>query len=210
MGSTEIIRLFIVDDHQVVIDSLRLLLGDMPGFLITGETTQPLLALQMLENTRADILITDVSMPGMNGIELTRAVKQKFATVKVLVLSMFNDSQVIAEMIDAGAMGYVLKNSGRPEMAEALGKIAKGEPYFSPEVSALLASLFKRNQEKVKFTERELEVMKLVKKEIPDKEIAAILSLSQRTVEIHRKNILNKIRVQNNTERIQTPEEERD
>ncbi|MEP6610892.1 MAG: response regulator transcription factor [Mucilaginibacter sp.] len=192
MESTAIIRLFIVDDHQVVLDSLRLLLSDIPGFLIAGETTQPLLAIQMLEDTPADILLTDVSMPGMNGIELTRAVKQKFAAMQILALSMFNDSHVIAEMIAAGASGYLLKNSGRHEMAEALSKVAKGEPYFSPAISASLTPSFKRNPAAVKFTEREQEVMKLVEQDIPDKEIAAILNLGLRTVEIHRKNILNK------------------
>jgi len=192
MESVAIIRLFIVDDHQVVIDSLRLLLSDMPGFLIAGETTQPLLVVQMLENTPADILITDVSMPGMNGIELTRAVKQKFATMRVLALSMFNDRQIIASMIEAGVSGYMLKNSGRQEMSEALSKIANGELYFSHEISATLATSFKGDEEVVKFTGRELEVIKLVEKDIPDKEIAAILNLSERTVEIHRKNILSK------------------
>jgi len=192
MESVAIIRLFIVDDHQVVIDSLRLLLSDMPGFLIAGETTQPLLVVQMLENTPADILITDVSMPGMNGIELTRAVKQKFATMRVLALSMFNDRQIIASMIEAGVSGYMLKNSGRQEMSDALSKIANGELYFSHEISATLATSFKGDEEVVKFTGRELEVIKLVEKDIPDKEIAAILNLSERTVEIHRKNILSK------------------
>ena len=197
MESTAIIRLFIVDDHQVVLDSLRLLLGDMPGFIIAGETTQPLLAIQMLENTPADILITDVSMPGMNGIELTRAAKQKFAAMRVLALSMFNDNHVVAEMMDAGASGYLLKNSGRQELAEALNKIAKGQHYFSAEISALRSSSFNRNQEVAKFTERELEVMKLVEKGVPDNEIAAILNLGERTVEIHRKNIQSKINAQN-------------
>ena len=198
MENTSIVRLFIVDDHQIVIDSLQLLLGDIPGFLIAGATTQPLLVMRMLENTPADILVTDVSMPGMNGIELTKAVKQKFAQIRVLALSMFSDSQVITEIIKVGASGYVLKNSDRGEMEEALNKIAKGGRYFSPAVSAaLLATSQKNNPGDIKFTERELEVMKLVEKGIPDSEIATILNLGQRTVEIHRKNILNKIKAQN-------------
>ncbi|WP_295795371.1 response regulator transcription factor [Mucilaginibacter sp.] len=198
MEGAAIIRVFIVDDHQVVIDSLRLLLGEIPGFLIAGETTQPLLAIQMLESTPADILITDVSMPRMNGIELARAIKQKFPAIRVLALSMFSDNHVVTEMIDAGASGYLLKNSGRREMAEALTQIAKGGLYFSSGVSALPESPFKSNQGAIKFTERELEVMKLLEKEIPDKEIAAILNLAERTVEIHRKNILNKTNAKNN------------
>jgi len=192
MKSATIISLFIVDDHQVVIDSLRLLLNDIPGFIIAGETTQPLLAMQILESSPADILITDVSMPVMNGVELTKAVKQKFASIKILALSMFNDSRVIAEMMDAGASGYVLKNSGKQEMAEALNKIARGEIYFGPGVNVRPSLPVEHDQRVIKFTEREQEVIKLVEKEMHDHEIAAILNLSQRTVEIHRKNIRNK------------------
>ena len=138
-------RIFIVDDHQFVIDSVRLLLGDLPQFEITGSTTQPLLAAGLLEHAKTDVLITDISMPGMNGIELTRLIKSKFPEIKIIALSMSSDSQVVAEMIAAGVSGYILKNSAGKEMAEALEKVAAGIPYFSPEIQALLMSSFKRN-----------------------------------------------------------------
>ena len=189
-------RIFIVDDHQMVIDGLNLMLEGKIGFEVIGESTEPLMALKLLENTPIDILMTDVSMPNMSGVELSRAVKSKFPHIKILALSMFGDSQIIAEMIDAGISGYILKNAGKKELIEALTKIAEGENYFSQDITLQLMKSFKRNQEEIKLTDREVEIIRMIEKEMTTKGIADLLFISERTVETHRKNILHKTNTQ--------------
>ena len=189
-------RIFIVDDHQMVIDGINLMIEDIPEFMVIGESTRPLLVIDLLENAAADILITDVGMPDMSGVELSRAVKNKFPHIKILALSMFGDSQVIAEMIDAGISGYILKNSGKKELIEALTKIAEGQNYFSQDITLQLMKSFKRNQEEVKLTDREIEIIRMIEKDMTTRDIADKLFISERTVETHRKNILHKTNTQ--------------
>ncbi len=189
-------RIFIVDDHQMVIDGINLMLEGRSEFIVVGESTQPLTVVQMLDSITTDILITDVGMPEMSGVELSRLVKSKFPHIKILALSMFGDSQIIAEMIDAGISGYILKNSGKKELIEALNKIAEGQNYFGQEITLQLMKSFKRNQEEAKLTDREIEIIRLIEKDMTTRDIAEILFISERTVETHRKNILHKTNTQ--------------
>ena len=188
--------IFIVDDHQMVIDGLRLIIETIPGFTIVGESTSATGALDMLKDCKADILLTDVSMPEMSGIELTRIIKKSYPEIKILALSMFNESQVIAEMIDAGISGYILKNTGKQELIEALNKIANGQNYFGQDITLQLMKSFKRNQDEVRLTDREIEIIRMIEKEFGNKQIADLLFISERTVETHRKNILRKTKSQ--------------
>ncbi len=189
-------RIFIVDDHQMVIDGINLMLEGRPEFVIAGESTQPAEAIDLLKTAAVDILITDVGMPGMSGVELSRIVKSRFPDIKILALSMFGESQVIAEMIDAGISGYILKNSGKMELIEALTKIAAGQNYFSQEITLQLMKSFKRNQEEIKLTDREIEIIRMIEQDMTTKAIAETLFISERTVETHRKNILHKTNTQ--------------
>jgi two-component system, NarL family, nitrate/nitrite response regulator NarL len=189
-------RIFIVDDHQMVIDGINLMLEGRPEFIVAGECTQPAEAIEMLRTAAVDILITDVGMPGMSGVELSRMVKSRFPEIKILALSMFGESQVIAEMIDAGISGYILKNSGKKELIEALTKIAEGQNYFGQEITLQLMKSFKRNQEELKLTDREIEIIRMIEKDMTTKDIAETLFISERTVETHRKNILHKTNTQ--------------
>jgi DNA-binding NarL/FixJ family response regulator len=189
-------RIFIVDDHQMVIDGINLMVEGTPGFAVVGATTQPLLVAGLLENTPSDILITDVGMPDMSGVELCRVVKNKFPHIKILALSMFGDSQIIAEMLDAGVSGYILKNSGKKELIEALTKLADGQNYFGQDITLQLMKSFKRNQEEVKLTDREIEIIRMIEKDMSTRLIADTLFISERTVETHRKNILHKTNTQ--------------
>lgn len=189
-------RIFIADDHQMVIDGINLMIQGQPEFAVVGECTDPQLVLDMLGTLNADILITDIGMPGMSGVELTRAVKSRLPGVKILALSMFGDSQVITEMIDAGVSGYILKNSGKKELIEALTKIAEGQQYFGHEITLQLMKSFKRNQEEVRLTDREIEIIRMIEKDMTTREIAETLFISERTVETHRKNILHKTNTQ--------------
>jgi two-component system nitrate/nitrite response regulator NarL len=194
MGSIK--SIFIVDDHQMVIDGLKLIISTIPGFEIIGENTSAVRALDMLAAASPDILLTDVSMPEMSGIEFTRIVKKKYPQIKVLALSMFSESQVVAEMIDAGISGYILKNTGKQELIEALNKVSIGENYFGPDITLQLMKSFKRSQEESRLTDREIEIIRMIEQDFGNKQIADMLFISERTVETHRKNILRKTNTQ--------------
>ncbi len=189
-------RIFIVDDHQMVIDGINLMLEGKAQFIVVGESTQPLGVVELMKQLSVDIVITDVGMPGMSGVELSRALKNNFPQVKILALSMFGDSQIIAEMIDAGISGYILKNAGKKELIEALTKIADGQNYFGQEITLQLMKSFKRSQEEVKLTDREVEIIRMIEKDMTTRDIAETLFISERTVETHRKNILHKTNTQ--------------
>lgn len=191
----EITKLFIVDDHQMVIDGLRSLLNKEEKYHVVGYCNQPLEALRLLEENPTDLLLTDINMPNMSGVELTRQVKKKFPTIKILALSMFGDSQIIREMIDAGISGYILKNTGKQELLEALNRIISGHTYFSHEVTQELMKNISTDGDG-RLTNREIEIIRLIEKELSNKQIADKLFISERTVETHRKNIFRKTNTQ--------------
>lgn len=189
-------RILIVDDHQMVIDGINLMLEGRDEFVVVGENTRPLTVLEMPELATTDIVITDVGMADMSGVELTRAIKNKFPNIKILALSMFGDSQVISEMIDAGISGYILKSAGKNELVEALTKISEGQNYFGQDITLQLMKSLKRSQEEAKLTDREIEIIRMIEKDMTTREIADKLFISERTVETHRKNILYKTNTQ--------------
>jgi two-component system, NarL family, nitrate/nitrite response regulator NarL len=189
------ISLAIVDDHQIVIDGLKSLLQGYDQFKVVLECTEPVQMLQLLNNTKVDILLTDVMMPGMNGAELSKAVHKQFPSIKILALSMSGQGELVNQMIDdADIAGYVLKNIGKKELITALEKISAGGIYFSDEVlhEMTRASELKKQSDDAHLTAREIEIIKLIEKEFNNKQIAETLFLSERTVETHRKNIFRK------------------
>lgn len=202
MTSSEKIKLFIVDDHQMMIDGIGSLISGEQKFEIVGTALNGLEALLKIEKTLPDILITDVSMPGMGGIELCARTKQKFPHVKILVLTMYNDREIVNEIIASGAHGYILKNTGKHELQMALEALSQGETFYSEEVmNNLVENMKNPSGEKKVFssdlTVREIEIVRLIVKELSTAEIADKLFISQRTVETHRKNILRKTAVKN-------------
>ncbi len=191
-------RLLIVDDHQMLLDGIRALLQDVPSFQIVAEAHNGNQALEELKKTSVDIVVTDISMPDMNGIELTQKIKSEYPDIKVLTLSMFSEKQTIREMVDAGVSGYILKNTGKEELVGALTKIAAGGIYFGDEVTNEMMRMMSDNDREhekkiaVTLTFREKEILKLIAKEYSNVQIAAELFISERTVETHRKNIFRK------------------
>ncbi len=188
-------RIAIVDDHQIVIDGIKALLHGQQGFDIVIETTEPLKMEGLLEKEPADILLTDVMMPGLNGAELAKLVRNKFPQIKILALSMSGQGDLVNQMIeDSDIAGYVLKNIGKQELVKALEKIAAGGIYFSDDVLAELMKDKERKKEteEAHLTIREIEIIRLIEKEYSNKKIAETLFLSERTVETHRKNIFRK------------------
>ena len=193
---TTIYKIFIVDDHQMVIDGLSMLIKAIPGFEIAGVSNDPEKAMDLLKETPVNILLTDVSMTGMSGAELTRHVRKQYPDIKVLALSMFGDSMVVSEMMDAGVSGFILKNTGIKELEEALKKIASGGNYYSADITKRLVEAYKDNQEGNHLTDREIEIIRMIEREYSNKQIAHLLFISERTIETHRKNIFRKTNTQ--------------
>lgn len=189
------VAIAIVDDHQIVIDGLKSLLDGHDRFVVVKESTKPVQLLAELGRLNVDILLTDVMMPDMNGAELAKRVRQQYPQIRILALSMSGQGELVNQMIDdADINGYVLKNIGQEELLTALDKIASGGIYFSDEVLAEMnrAADNKREVVEVNLTAREIEIIKLIEKEMSNKQIAESLFLSERTVETHRKNIFRK------------------
>ncbi|MBC7614690.1 MAG: response regulator transcription factor [Pedobacter sp.] len=186
------INLFIVDDHQLVVDGLRSLLNNEEQYAIVGCSNRPKEVISMLQNLNVDVLLTDINMPEMTGVELTRNIKKNFPKIKVLALSMFGERQVIKEMIDAGISGYILKNTGKQELLAALAKVSNGQIFFGEEVTKELIKSFVNDNEGTRLTNREIEIVRLIENEYSNKKMADLLFISERTVETHRKNIFRK------------------
>jgi DNA-binding NarL/FixJ family response regulator len=200
MANITPVKIAIVDDHQIVIDGILSLLENNPLFKVVLSATSSRQMLTFLEDTAVDVLITDVMMPEMSGQELARAVKSRFPSIKIFALSMSGQGEVIDDMINQSDIsGYVLKNIGKEELAEAILKIAAGGIYFS---SSIVDELYNysnaktRNQE-IHITSREIDIIRLIEKEYPNKLIAETLFISERTVETHRKNIMRKTETNN-------------
>lgn len=189
-------RIFIVDDHQMVIDGLQSLLQNIRTICIVGFSNNPLDVLDNLATIPTDILITDINMPQLNGIALTKLVKAKFKDIKIICLSMYSDDISVREMIDAGVSGYIFKNTGKQELLNAIETVAKGENYFSAEINGEVLNLDPNNMPE-RLTRREIGILKLIERELNNKQIAEQLFISERTVETHRKNIFRKTDTQN-------------
>ncbi len=189
-------RILIVDDHQMFIDGLSALLADHDDFKVVKETNSGAEALAILESNEIDLMITDLSMPGMSGLELVKTVKVKYPCIKILVLSMYNDRETVGEILIAEAEGYILKNTGKDELLTALRRIMNENTFYSHEVLSLMFEKLKKDKKKEdaikELTERELEVLNLIIQENSSEEIAESLFISRRTVDSHRKNIMQK------------------
>lgn len=189
------IRVAIVDDHQIVLDGLASLLQGSDDIRLVFTTQDPASVLEKMQGQSIDILITDIAMPELNGLELSKLVRKQFAEVKILALSMSSDWDVVDELINTvDVSGYALKNINRDGLVTAIRKIADGGIYFSEEVLQTLeqAKNIKTKNEEAQLTAREIEIITLIEKEYNNKRIAEELFISERTVETHRKNILRK------------------
>ncbi len=198
------IRVYIVDDHQLFIDGIKALLKKVEDIVVVGDAISGKDCLEELNGLKVDVLITDISMPEMQGDELVGHVKRLFPTLKVLTLSMHYDFKYIDRMIQVGALGYVLKNTGVKELREAIRCVNKGKTYYSPKVQDAIVNGY--SKEKIKafkaladsnsdiiLTPREIEVLKFVVKGYSSTEIADVLDVSYHTITSHRKNINAKV-----------------
>ncbi|MEH0153809.1 response regulator transcription factor [Limibacter armeniacum] len=198
------IRIIIADDHQMFIDGLKSLLIDEPDIQVVGEAHNGQEVLDLLDKVEANFIIMDISMPDMDGIQATEAVLKKKPDIKVLGLSMHNDKDFISNMLKVGAQGYILKNTGKKELVNAVKTIWEGENYLSKEVSqTLLTSFMKKPKEKdevEKLSKREMEILTNIAEGLTTQDIADKLFISKNTVETHRKNLLFKLKAKNTAE----------
>ncbi|MBA4853735.1 response regulator transcription factor [Emticicia sp. BO119] len=198
-------RILIADDHKFILDSLEMLISTMPEHEVTGTYISGVEVLSALEkNSNIDAILSDYNMGELNGIEMTRQIKQKFPHIKVLLLTVSEDAETIKEAFEAGVSGYVMKKAGKAELQKALSTIASGEKYYSESVVFELLNRDKKIGDLVDesnttglLTERELEIIRLIAQELSTNQIAEKLFISPATVETHRHNILKKLGVKN-------------
>ncbi|MBI5541936.1 MAG: response regulator transcription factor [Bacteroidia bacterium] len=196
------IQVILVDDHQLIRDGIKSLLQDAQQIEVINEASSASELFQLLKNQIPDILILDVSLPGMSGIEITKVIQKEYPTIRVMILSMYIGEDFIFNALKAGARGYLHKNINSYELITAIEEINKGNEYFSTQVSDIILKSFvkkahtgvKQGEEKEEtLTSRELEILKLVAEGFSNPEIAERLVISVRTVESHKTHIMQKL-----------------
>jgi DNA-binding NarL/FixJ family response regulator len=188
------IGVFIVDDHYMVIEGIRSLLQDEKKIEWTGHASNASSCLAFLHQQQPDIILMDINLPDMSGIELCKEVKEKYPSVFIIGLSTFNQQSFIKKMMENGASGYVLKNATQEELTSAIETVMKGKTYLSEEASHTLR---KENGANIVLTRREKEVIELIADGLTNAEIAQKLFISVTTVDTHRKNLLAKLEAKN-------------
>lgn len=203
------IRVLIVDDHRVVREGLSAILETKEEIEIVGEAKDGSEAVEKARQLLPDVIVMDVSMPGMNGVEATRIIKREMPNIGIVALTMYEDQQYIFDLVRAGATGYLLKDSDSTEILAAIRAISKGESLIHPSVASKILAEFsllsegkgrRKSMLEHDLTEREITVLRLVAEGKTNKEIANVLDLSEKTVKNHVRNIFHKLHVFDRTQ----------
>lgn len=227
-------KVMLVDDHSIVRDGIRLLLEQADGLEITDEANDGEEALDKLKNhhgertdataagksaTLPDLVLMDISLPGMSGIQTTQVISRLYKGVRVLMLSMHNNEDYILRSVEAGAYGYILKDSSSDEMIKAIRTIAAGEKYFSSPVASIILSGYmqqlkkgdrhSRAERQSKLSNKEKEILQFLVDGMSSREIAEKLQLSVRTVDNHRANMMRRLQVRNAAELVRMAVEDK-
>ncbi|MGA3018156.1 MAG: response regulator transcription factor [Bryobacteraceae bacterium] len=194
------IRILLADDHTVVRKGLRLLLESQAGFLVIADAADGREAVALAERHAPDVVVMDVAMPALNGIEAARQITAKQPQTAVVFLSMHSDEGYVLKALKAGARAYILKDSAEYDLINAVKAVSDGKAFFSPAISKMLVEDYMRQMQERQvedsfelLTTREREVLQLLAEGRSNKEVAAVLNLSLYTVETHRGNILQKL-----------------
>jgi DNA-binding NarL/FixJ family response regulator len=194
------LRIVIADDHGVVRSGLKLLLDRQSDIEVVAEAEDGIEALETVLAEKPDVVILDVAMPRMTGLQATHEIKKQAPDTQVLILSMHDDERYLYEALRAGASGYVLKSAAGEDLLDAVRAAARGEPFLTPSAQQTLIRDFLARGEQPELTPREQEVVKLIAEAHTNKEIAGILHLSEKTVESHRANVLQKLGMRDRVE----------
>lgn len=201
------IRVFLADDHLILREGIRSLLGKVPDIEIVGEAGEGGEAVDKVEQLLPDVVLMDITMPGMSGLEATRQIKQKYPQVKVLILTIHETNQYLSQMLQAGASGYVVKTTAASELISAIRAVHQGDVYLYPSITRMLVEDYlqrvKGGEEKTSYeglTSREREILMYIAEDKKNKEIADILGISVRTVQAHRTNLMDKLGAHDRTE----------
>jgi DNA-binding NarL/FixJ family response regulator len=192
------IKIAIIDDHDLFREGIKLVLGQIENFEVVFDTSSGFLFLDFLQNSLPDVVLMDINMPVIDGVETTQKALQLNADLKVIALTMFSDTTHYTQMIDAGIKGFILKKSNKFELQQAINAVYSGGNYFSQEIMQKLAFQSVNFASALnQFTHRELDVLHLVCKGLTTQEISDKLFISVKTVEVHRSNIFHKTDVRN-------------
>jgi DNA-binding NarL/FixJ family response regulator len=197
---TKPIRVLVVDDHMIVRTGIRHVLESEPGFEVVGEAANATDALSLTAELRPDVVVLDISMPDVSGLELAARLRSSGGGARVLILSMHNNAEYVLESVRAGAHGYLLKDTAATELRTAIRAVCQGESYFSPPVASRLSAAVRGEHDSrpaglAQLTAREREVLHGIAQGRTNKEIATELGISHRTVETHRESLMRKLQI---------------
>jgi two-component system response regulator NreC len=205
----KVIRMLLADDHTVMRKGLRLLLESQPGFQVVAEASTGREAVSLAEQHAPDVIVMDIAMPLLNGIEAARQIAGKLPQAAIVFLSMHSDESYVLRALKAGARAYLLKDSAEHDLIEAVRAVTEGKAYFSPAISKMLVEDYMRQMREQKvedsyelLTTREREIVQLLAEGKNNKEVANLLNLSLYTVETHRSNIFQKLNLHSGAELI--------
>ena len=205
----KVIRMLLADDHTVMRKGLRLLLESQPGFQVVAEAATGREAVTLAEQHAPDVIVMDIAMPLLNGIEAARQIAEKLPQAAIVFLSMHSDESYVLRALKAGARAYLLKDSAENDLIEAVRAVTEGKAYFSPAISKMLVEDYMRQMREQKvedsyelLTTREREIVQLLAEGKNNKDVANILNLSLYTVETHRSNIFQKLNLHSGAELI--------
>jgi len=205
-----VIRILIADDHVLVREGLKRMLASNPEFTIVGEAQDGDEAVSKVRELKPDVILLDITMPHRGGIESIRAILNASSATRVLVLSMHEDQEFVVSSLREGALGYVSKSADSGDLERAIREVSAGRVYLSPTVSSAVVDLLRKDEPEVepvlepidKLTPREREVLRLVADGLSSREIAVALKIGQKTVETHRANIAQKLKLKSVAEMV--------
>ncbi len=201
-------RVLLAEDHTIVRKGLRSLLDKETGIKVVGEAEDGREAIAKAEELHPDVVVMDIAMPGLNGLEATRQIKKRFPDMKILILTMHTNEEYVLQTLKAGASGYLVKKAAPAELISAINAVHKGDSFLSPSISRTVIDEYIRRSKEIsegeegfeQLTVREREVLQLIAEGHKTREIAELLYISIKTVETHRAHIMNKLDIHSTAE----------
>jgi two-component system response regulator NreC len=200
------IKVLIADDHTILRQGIKALLDNQAGIEVIGEAKDGREALALVERLLPDVILMDIGMPGLNGLEATRRIKKKFPGIKVLVLTMYTNEEYVFQILNAGANGYLVKETAFQDLISAIKAVYRDEAFMSPSISKKVINRYTQGVCKTNdttcdiLTTREREILQLIAEGSSSKKIAEALFISPKTVETHRTHIMDKLNIHNRTD----------